>query len=255
MTTAEALYALGVREDTLTPAERARLDADGYLPLPGVLSPEQIDAFRARLGELQEAEGAEAGKEVHQEAGTDRLADLVNKGELFTTCFTHPRVLAAVAHVLGGDLKLSSLNARAALPGQGLQVLHADWEGPVAPDDFRACNSLWLLDDFTEANGATRVVPGSHRWGKVPQEAMADPCAPHPEEKLLLAPAGTVVVFNSHTWHGGTRNRTDAPRRAMHCYFCRRGETQQLDQRRYLRPETRAHLSEAALHLLDVDSA
>src|SRR4029079_4147834 len=125
--TTNALAALGVRPDTLTPGERTTLDRDGFLPLPGILSPDQIDALRARIGELLAAEGDDAGKEVHQEAGTDRLADLVNKGESCEVCFTHPRVLDAIAHVLGDEFKLSSLNARSALPGQGLQALHADW--------------------------------------------------------------------------------------------------------------------------------
>src|SRR5918997_4669045 len=101
----------------------------GYLPLHGVLTPEQVKQFGARLDELTAQEGEDAGKEVHQEAGTDRLSDLVNKDPMFTVCFTHPRVLAAIAHVLGDELKLSSLNSRAALPGQGLQHLHTDWHG------------------------------------------------------------------------------------------------------------------------------
>ncbi len=127
---------------------------------------------------------------------------------MFDICFTHPRVLAAIARVLGGEFRLSSLNSRAVLPGQGLQGLHADWSGPVAPGDYYVCNSIWLLDDFTAENGATRVVPGSHRSGKAAHEVMDDPAATHPEEILLIAPAGTVVIFNSHVWHGGTRNTT-----------------------------------------------
>jgi len=114
-----ALEALGVRGDTLTPAEHDALDRDGFLPLPGILTEQQIAAIRTRLDELLVREGDEAGKEVHQEAGTDRLSDLVNKGAIFAVCFTHPRVLAAIAHVLRGAFKLSSLNARSALPGQG----------------------------------------------------------------------------------------------------------------------------------------
>jgi ectoine hydroxylase-related dioxygenase (phytanoyl-CoA dioxygenase family) len=248
----QALAALDVRDDTLSQAEKEQLDRDGYLPLVGILTGEQIARFRARLDQLVQLEGEQAGKEVHQEAGTDRLADLVNKDALFDICFTHPRVLAAIHHVLGGELKLSSLNYRAALPGQGLQALHADWGGPVAPGDYYVCNSIWLLDDFTADNGATRVVPGSQRAGQTPQQALADPKASHPDEVLLLAPAGTVVVFNSHTWHGGTLNRSSQPRRAMHSYFCRRDQTQQLDQRQYLRPETAARLSPAARYILDV---
>jgi len=146
------------------------------------------------------------------------------------------------------------LNARFALPGMGLQSLHADWGRLETPGDFQVCNSIWLLDGFTEDNGATRVVPGSHRWGtKLPSDEMADASQPHPLERLLLAPEGTVVVFNSHTWHGGTLNRTGKPRRAMHSYFVRRNHPQQVDQRRYIRPETLARISAGARVILDVD--
>ena len=252
MTITEALDTLGVREDTLTAAEKDQLDRDGFLPLPGILTMEQVDALRRRTRELSLQEGAEAGKEVHQEAGADRLSDLVNKDPVFAICFTHPRVLAAVAHVLGGDLKLSSLNSRAALPGEGLQALHLDGGQPPAPGVYEVCNSIWLLDDFTPANGPTRLVPGTHRAGTGPGDVMPDPSAPHPDEVLLLAPAGTVAVFNSHVWHGGTCNGSDSPRRALHSFFTRRGLPQQLDQRKFLRPETAARLGEAARIILDV---
>ena len=252
MDVSEALAALGVTEQTLSQAEREKLYRDGFLPLPVILSEQQIAQITKRIDELIALEGDDAGKEVHQEAGTIRLSDLVNKDSLFEVCFTHPRVLAAISHVLGGDLKLSSLNFRAALPGSGLQGLHADWGGAVAPDDYYVCNSIWLLDDFTESNGATRIVPGSQRSGKTPRDVMADPSQPHPDEILLTAPAGTVVIFNSHTWHGGTLNRTDYPRRAMHSYFTRRDQTQQLDQKAYIRPETYGRLSPAARFILDV---
>lgn len=251
MDMATALAELGVTEATMDAETAERLDRDGFAPLPGVLNQAQLATIRARLAELLAAEGGQAGAEVHQEAGTDRLADLVNKGEMFWPAFTDSRVLACMAHVLG-DFKLSSLNFRAALPGQGHQNLHTDWGGPVEPGDYQVCNSIWLLDDFTIGNGATRVIPGSHRAGTVPRLALSDPAAPHPDQVLLTGPAGTVVVFNSHLWHGGTQNHSDRPRRAMHGYFTRRGHGQQQDQQKYIRPQTRAALSPAARFILDV---
>ena len=251
MDMATALAELGVTEASIDAETRDRLDRDGYAPLPGMLSAAQLTAIRTRLAELLAAEGDQAGIEVHQEAGTDRLADLINKGVMFDPCFTDPRMLACLAHVLG-DFKLSSLNFRAALPGHGAQMLHADFGGPVPPEGYQVCNSIWLLDDFTADNGATRVVPGSHRNGLAAREALADQWAPHPDEVLLTAPAGTVVVFNSHLWHGGTKNRSDRPRRALHSYFGRRSRGQQLDQKKYARPETLARLSPAARFILDV---
>src|ERR1700748_475684 len=197
MDMASALVGLGATADSIDDSVRERRDRDGYALLRGMLSRAQLAAIRSRLAELLAAEGDKAGLEVHQEAGTDRLADLVNKDPVFDVCFTSPRLLACVAPVLA-DFKLSSLNFRAARPGSGLQALHTEG-GPVTdPSRFQVCNSLWLLDDFTADNGTTRTVPGSHLSGKAPRDVMADTSAPHPDEVLLLAPAGTVVVFNSH---------------------------------------------------------
>ncbi len=248
----QALYELGVRDDTLTLVEKRHLDEKGYLPLGNLLSREQLERLRNRQEELLTEEGDKAGLEVHNEAGTDRLSDLINKGTMYHIVITHPRLLATVAHVLNGDLQLSSLNSRAAHPGLGLQGLHADWGELETLGDFQVCNSIWLLDDFTPENGATRVVPGTHRVGKTAQQMLESPTAPHPDQTLILGKAGDVVVFNAHTWHGGTLNQTDKPRRAMHGYFCRRHQTQQLDQQKYIRKTTWEHLSPAARVVLGV---
>ncbi len=252
MTITEALDSIGVHEELLTDQERNHLDEQGYVVLRTVLSPDQVEAFRQRQAEILSAEGETAGKEVHQEAGTDRLSDLINKDPLYHIVLTQPRVLAAVAHVLKGDLKLSSLNSRSALPGQGLQALHADWGRLETPGEYQVCNSLWLLDDFTPDNGATRVVPGTHLGTALPGDEMTDPSAAHPKEIILQAHVGDVVVVNSHLWHGGTRNQTDKPRRVMHGYFSRRHQPQQLDQQKFLRPETYAQLTEPARTVLGV---
>ena len=254
------LQQLGVNPGLITPEEQAFLAQNGYLPLGQVLTQEQVAAINLRISQLMQEEGEQAGAELldspyirhPKEAGADRLADLVNKDPLFDVFYTHPRVLAGITLVLGTEIKLSSLNYRAALPGMGLQKLHADWHEVVEPGDYRVCNTIWLLDDFSPANGATRLVPGTHNSGILPQEELADPWAPHPDEIILEAPAGTVVIFNSHTWHGGTNNGTNAPRRSIHSYFCRRDMPQQVDQMRYIRQETRQRLPQAALELLAV---
>ncbi|MBT5874846.1 MAG: phytanoyl-CoA dioxygenase [Candidatus Latescibacteria bacterium] len=253
------LHRLGVRDDTLTHAEREQLDDRGYVALPNLIPDDLVERFRTRLKQLMEAEGEEAGKEVHQESGALRLSDLINKDPIFDFCYTHPRLLAAVRHILTIDFKVHSLNCRFALPGEGQQALHMDW-GPrddkeralARSGHYFVANSLWLLDDFTELNGPTRLVPGSHRWCKAPSEEMSDPSASHPDEIKVLAPAGTVVVFNSHIWHGGSHNESNDLRRVMHMAFVRRGLPQQTDQKQYLRPATLKRIDEARRILLDV---
>lgn len=186
------------------------------------------------------------------ERGTGRLCNLIDKDPAFDICFLHPRVLAAAEYLLGSNLKVSSINYREPKAGGGQQPLHVDWEQPTTAGEYYACNCLWLLDDFTKDNGGTRVVPGSHRWAKMPEDEVADPMLPHPQEQIIEAPAGSLLILNSHVWHGGTRNLTGRRRRAIQTYCVRREFPQQLNQRQYLSAATVERLSPRARYLLDV---
>jgi ectoine hydroxylase-related dioxygenase (phytanoyl-CoA dioxygenase family) len=238
----------------LSPEERQHLDNDGYLVLEDFVQPDDLAALRDRIHRLFDELGERAGHEFKQEPQTDRLANLIDYDEVFQRAVGLPKLLSAVAQVLGPEFKLSSLNARSARP-------HSDWTQPLHCDtgalpDARGnsvCNIIWMLDDFTADNGATRFVPGTHRSHRLPQEALADPSAPHPDERLLIGRRGTVVVMNAHLWHGGTANRTDGPRLAMHSFYCRRDQPQQQYQRRLLRPETQARLTPDLRWLLALD--
>jgi ectoine hydroxylase-related dioxygenase (phytanoyl-CoA dioxygenase family) len=238
----------------VTERERRDLDENGFVILDRFISDELLEALRRRIDELFFEEGCRAGCEFKQEPGALRLANLVDKGEVFRQAIAMPEILDLVAHVLGPEYKLGSLNARSANPySDQPQPLHVDMGALPDQNGYSVCNTIWVLDDFRAANGATRVVPGSHRWGKSPQQALRDPMAPHPAEVLVLAPAGSVVVMNAHAWHGGTANRTPAPRRAMHAFYCRRDLPQQQYQKRLLRPETQSSLSPQLRWLLALD--
>lgn len=244
----------------LTNEEINFLDTYGYLNLGQLLTQEQVNEINDRLAELLRAEGDSAGAELAEskyirhkkEEGADRLSDLVNKGEIFDIFYTHPRVLAGIESVLGKNYKLSSLNYRAAKPGKGLQKLHVDWKDAVAGGSYKVCNSIWLLDDFTEDNGSTRIVPKTHKSSVLPDQAMADPNDKHPDEIRIIAPAGSVFIFNSHVWHGGTTNHTNRDRRSIHSYFCARDQPQQIDQKQYITQETLGRIGEKGRHILDV---
>jgi hypothetical protein len=234
--------------------EKRRLDQDGFLALENFAGPELLGALRQRIDELFIALGERAGAEFKQEPQTDRLANMVDYDEIFRRSIMEPKLLACVEHVLGAEYKLGSLNARSARP-------HSDWVQPLhcdmgaLPDEkgYSVCNIIWMLDDFTTENGATRCVPGSHLSGKLPQDALEDPVAAHPEEILLTGKAGTVVVMNAHLWHGGTANRTNKPRLAMHSFYCRRDLPQQQYQKKLLRPELQQSLGPELRRLLALD--
>jgi ectoine hydroxylase-related dioxygenase (phytanoyl-CoA dioxygenase family) len=234
--------------------ERAKLAEQGFAILPGYMSASMLATMSARVDELFSEEGDQAGSEFRREENARRLANLVDMGDVFRDAISRPEILTLVESVLGPKFKLSSLNVRSADPhSNSLQPLHVDM-GLVADDrSYAVCNTVWMLDDFTTENGPLRVVPGSHHWRKRPQDELADPNAPHPEEILVIGSAGTVVVMNAHLWHGGTANRTDRERRALHGFYCRYDIPQQQYQKRLLRPETQAALTPALRRILALD--
>jgi ectoine hydroxylase-related dioxygenase (phytanoyl-CoA dioxygenase family) len=239
---------------TMTPADFQSLDEQGYTILEGAMSPEFLNRLKSRVEELFQLEGDQAGSEFRQEEGSRRLANLVDKGEVFEQAIAHPAVLPYVARVLGPKFKLSSLNVRSANADSPTgQPLHVDMAAIPDEGGYWVCNTIWMLDDFTIENGATRVIPGSHRWGKIPQKELADPYASHPDEVLITGRAGTVVVMNAHAWHGGTANRSGAPRTAMHGFYCRWDKPQQQYQKKLLRPEVQQRLSPTLRELLALD--
>jgi ectoine hydroxylase-related dioxygenase (phytanoyl-CoA dioxygenase family) len=233
----------------LTDSAKRQLKEQGFLVLPEFLSEAETKAFRARVEELYAEEGNRSGSEFKQEPGARRLANAVNKGEIFEKVIETPEVLECVEAVLGPDFKLSSLNVRSANPNSNSgQPLHVD-SGELPDERGNAvCNSVWMLDDFTERNGALRIVPGSHRWQRLPT-----PGEKVDTEMLVTGKAGTVVVMNAHTWHGGTDNRTDHQRRAMHVYYTRGDKPQQQYQKQWVRPEVQQRLSPLGRKLLALD--
>ena len=164
-----------------------------------------------------------------------------------------PEILECIEHVIGPNYKLSSLNARSANPHNAeSQPLHVD-AGAVADESgYWVCNTIWMLDDFTAENGATRMIPRSHAWRRLPDPGMTGSV---PGEELVTGKAGTVVIMNTHMWHGGTANGTDRCRRALHGFYTRNDKPQQQYQKALLRPETVAALTPLQRRVLALDDA
>ncbi len=141
MNITDALEALGSGE--FSPADRQSLDDHGYLVLRDVIDEAWLEQLRDRVEALWEAEGPGTGYEVHLEEGTLRLADLVNKGEAFDRVYTEPRLLQAVYQVIGRDFKLSSLNARDPLFGQGHRAFR--WNSGEPMKWANKCAIKWSI--------------------------------------------------------------------------------------------------------------
>jgi ectoine hydroxylase-related dioxygenase (phytanoyl-CoA dioxygenase family) len=230
------------------------LDEDGFLILEDFMSADLLARLRERVEQLFAEEGESAGMEFKQEPDCRRLANLADKGEVFREVIILPRLLEYIHHVLGPDIKLSSLHARSVNPHSDVgQPLHADMAAIADERGPWVCNTVWMLDDFTADNGALRVVPGSHRWRRLPTDVLVDPRADHPEQVLATGRAGNVIVVNAHVWHAGTANRTSWPRTALHTFYCRRDKPQQQYQKQLLRLEVQQGLSTALRDLLALD--
>ncbi|SHK95857.1 Phytanoyl-CoA dioxygenase (PhyH) [Pseudonocardia thermophila] len=268
MDTPNVLSGLGIKRTALTPEQREQLDVEGYFIVHDVYTPEECQEMAAEFERIAEEEGRFGGSETRSEPGARRVAAVFSKSTAFDRVLTCAPLLVAASELLG-EIRIHADNMREPLVGHGHQPLHSDVPSE-GPGKWRLVNSLHLFDDMTKENGGTRIVPGSHRWaslnippaniekGFVEPEDLdrshipEDPFAPHPEEIVLEAPAGSVVVLNAHLWHGGTKRVSDAPRRMLHLSICRRELDQQLNQREYVTDAMRERMSDELLWLLDV---
>lgn len=212
----DALGACGVTDTTLGADEIADLEGSGFVVFPCVLDDKQITRLR---GLFEAAAVTGQGKQ----GGTRHVEVLVHHDPAYDEVLTHPKVLAAVHHVLRRPFGVLFLSGRDPLKDHGQQGLHTDWRPRGPRDPFSVVTALWLLDDFTDTNGPTRLLPGSHATPlRLPKSQQA-PAARHPDEHRVTAPAGSVLVFNGHVWHSGTRNNSGALRRVLQCAFVARG--------------------------------
>ena len=131
-------------------------------------------------------------------------------------------------HLLGQGCLVSSLSAITIHPGEIAQPIHADDQVIPIPKPHTAvtANSMWAITDFTEANGATRIIPGSHLADHSPVYGQ------HYDSVCAEMPRGSILVWDGGLWHGGGANVTDQRRRGIAMNYCagfiRQQENQQL---------------------------
>lgn len=184
----------------------SELDSIGYAVVEDVLPA----ATRARLHVAFEGAEIQGGGTQHV-----RVDDRTPHAEDWRALGAHPLVHAAAERVLGRPYAVREAHGRNPLRGYGLQGLHTDWMVRAPRDPYFVVTLLWMIDDFTVENGATRVVPRSHVWTRPLPKALAQPLAHHPEEIVVTGAAGSVLVFNGHLLHSGRRNEDGAARRTV----------------------------------------
>ncbi len=205
-----------------------RLDEDGFTILEDAVPLDLLDRLAAVLRRLEVELGAGPATNRFEGGNTIRIYNLLAHDPVFREVPLHPTVLALIEHVLGADPLISSLSSIGIEPGEIAQPLHADdaLHPLPRPHPATVCNSMWALTDFTAANGATRLVPGSHRW--------IDPPAYGADVATVAAEMhrGSILVWHGSLIHGGGANLTPTRRDGLAMNYCagwvRQQENQQL---------------------------
>lgn len=217
-------------------ARRARhvedVRRDGFTIIENAIEPDLIEALNDTLARLEQDFDIKPSANSFEGRHTVRIYNLLAHGEPFTRVPVHPSVLPVIEGVLDEGCLISSLSSIAIDPGETAQPIHADdmvipLEKPHAPI---VCNSMWALTDFTEENGATRLIPGSHR---LPNPDYGGDYASVPGEMAK----GSVLVWDGALWHGGGANRTDRRRMGVAMNYCAGFIRQQENQQLGLAPE------------------
>lgn len=204
------------------------LKDNGYIFLPELITPEECNHYRSLLERDYEkyspkyVNASTTQGSLANKSGEKVVFNLHNKDISWFKLFEHSEILS----VLDGVLKEGSYSdsepyymynssARCPLKGDQGQQLHIDSNLPGVNYPL-IVNVLWLLDDFTLDNGATRIVPESHTWKKYAKDGEI-----HKDEIRVTGKQGGAIIFNANIWHGGGANLNGASRWAVALGYAR----------------------------------
>ena len=224
----------------------------GLTIVPGVLTGDVLKRARDalyRAADSDRARGREQkfGLDYAHDETNQRVWNVLSRDPVFEDLAFHATAVGYVKAVLGWPALLGNISANITGPGGGEMVLHADQIFVPEPwaKEPQGMNVAWCLDDFTDANGATRFVPGSHTLNRAPRQDEL------PETAPMEAEAGSIVVFESRVWHRTGNNVTKDERRAgVFAWYTKPIYRTQENWFLSLRPEIRQFASEDALVLL-----
>jgi len=189
---------------------------DGYTIVENLLDAAALAEVRAGVAAHM---GHHRGRNAFEGFTTERVYTLVGRGKEFERIAEHPTILALVGGFLAPNFLLSAAQAIQIHPGEAEQGLHTDDSFYKVPRPRAALSVsiICAIDDFTEQNGATVIVPGSHEWAAVDQSTLSKAQA---EKRSVVMKAGSAIVFQGTLVHGGGANRSNAPRLAITYQYC-----------------------------------
>ncbi len=195
-------------------AERIR--RDGYSVLEGAIAESDRLALIAALERIRADHDLGPARTRFEGYRTVRINNLLAYDETFWQVPLHPDALAIAERLLDPELLLTSFCSLILGPGQEAQPVHEDTQLIPLPRPHMpiTINAIWALGPFTEENGATRIVPGSHRFEAAPAYGTDY------DTEVATMPAGSIMLFDSALWHGGGANRSAEERPAFSCAYC-----------------------------------
>lgn len=213
-----------------TPVEKhtQAIAEQGYTIIEDAVAPELLDRLTERIAKAQHDHKIGPASNSFEGCETLRTYNLLALGDVFAEVPVHSSVLPVVEGVLDPGCLISTLSSISIGPGETLQPLHSDDQviGLARPHQALVCNTMWALTDFTEANGATRIVPGSHLLDHVPGMTAKIDTIPAEMKR------GSVLVWHGSLWHGGGANIAGERRIGLAMNYCagfiRQQENQQL---------------------------
>jgi ectoine hydroxylase-related dioxygenase (phytanoyl-CoA dioxygenase family) len=206
----------------------ARIADVGYTVVTDAIEEDLLAELVAELDRLEQHLDVVPASNDFEGTETVRIYNLLAHGPAFERIPVHPNVLPIVERVLDPGCLISSLSSIAIGPGETPQPIHADDQLIPLPKPHPplVCNTMWALTDFTEANGATRLVPGTHTSDRSPDYGAPYESIPAEMER------GSVLVWHGSLWHGGGANTTSERRVGIAMNYCagfiRQQENQQL---------------------------
>ena len=215
-------------DDSRVAAHADRVKTDGYTIVESAIDGGLCDALAEDLLHLEKALGIATGENAFEGTRTTRIYNLLVHGTLYEQIPLHPNVLPIVEQVLDPGLLVSSLSSISIGSGETAQPIHSDDQLIALPKPHPPliCNTMWAITDFSEENGATRLVPGTHLADHSPDLRRSYPSIPAVMSK------GSVLVWAGSLWHGGGANRTPDRRVGIAMNYCagfvRQQENQQL---------------------------
>lgn len=190
----------------------ARVEADGFVVIEDLFSADEVAGIRTAI---EPHFTPHTGRNNFEGFGTRRLYAVLEKTFACNGLVEHPLILGLLDRLLEPNYLLSQLQAIDIRPGEAAQPLHHDDAFYPVPRPRAPLGAATILaiDDFTPENGATLVIPGSHRW---------DDRTPGPadEPRPVVMKAGSLVFFVGTLWHGGGANRSQGGRLCVTAQYC-----------------------------------